>query len=85
MNYFTLKQTAADLGITYRKLYWHLREGNLPANCQPIGQHSPLWSQKKFDALRNWFAKEKLLPEKETTSLSLSCVGGSALLGAGQT
>lgn len=28
MDYFTLKQTAAALGVTYRKLYWHLREGN---------------------------------------------------------
>ena len=68
MNYFTLKQTAAALGITYRKLYWHLREGNLPTACQPIGQHSPLWTQNKIDALRNWFAERKLLPGKETTS-----------------
>jgi len=68
MNYFTIKQTAAALGISYRKLYWHLREGNLPATCHPIGQHSPLWTQKKLNALRSWFTQRKLLPEKGTTS-----------------
>jgi hypothetical protein len=68
MDYFTLKQTAAALGITYRKLYWHLRENNLPAACQPIGHHSPLWTDKTLDALRRWFAARGLLPNKETTS-----------------
>jgi hypothetical protein len=62
MDYFTMKQTAAALGITYRKLYWHLREGNLPRECEPIGHHSPLWSEKKLAALRCWFAERGLLP-----------------------
>jgi len=57
-----MKQTAAALGVTYRKLYWHLREGNLPYGCQPIGQHSPLWSPCKLEALRRWFAERGLLP-----------------------
>ena len=56
-NYYTLKQTAAALGVSYRKLHWHLREENLPATCKPIGQHSPLWTEKKLDALRRWFAE----------------------------
>jgi len=56
-NYYTLKQAAAALGVTYRKLYWHLRQGNLPAACHPIGQRSPLWTEKKLDALRRWFAE----------------------------
>ena len=69
-NYYTLKQAAEALGVTYRKLYWHLREGNLPATCRPIGQHSPLWTEKKLDALRLWFVKQELLPvpRQETTS-----------------
>ena len=65
MSYFTLKQTAAALGITYRKLYWHLREGNLPTACIPIGKRSPLWTPKKLDALRLWFEQRK---KKETMS-----------------
>ncbi len=56
-TYYTLKQAAAALGVTYRKLYWHLRQGNLPANCHPIGQRSPLWTEKKLDPLRLWFAE----------------------------
>ena len=67
-NYYTMNQAATALGVTYRKLYWHLREGNLPYECQPIGWHSPLWSEKKLDALRRWFADQGLLPTQETTS-----------------
>jgi len=55
-SYYTLKQAAAALGVSYRKLHWHLRQGNLAATCHPIGQHSPLWTQKKLDSLRLWFS-----------------------------
>jgi hypothetical protein len=67
MDYFTMKQTAAALGVTYRKLYWHLREGNLPAACCPIGHHSPLWTPCKLAALRGWFEERGLLPDKTTS------------------
>ena len=70
MNYFTMKQTAAALGITYRKLYWHLREGNLPATCRPIGQHSPLWTQKKMDALRLGLPSESCCQNRKQRDLS---------------
>ena len=56
-TYYTLKQAAAALGVSYRKLHWHLREGNLPSTCNPIGQHSPLWTEKKLESLRRWFAE----------------------------
>jgi len=56
-NYYTLKQAAAVLGVSYRKLHWHLRQGNLPFACAPIGQHSPLWTDKKLESLRRWFAE----------------------------
>jgi hypothetical protein len=61
-QYYTMNQAATALGVTYRKLYWHLREGNLPYDCQPIGHHSPLWTERKLDALRRWFADQGLLP-----------------------
>ena len=69
-HYYTMKQAAAAQGVTYRKLYWHLRQGNLPTNCQPIGQHSPLWSDKKLDALRRWFGDRKPLPMPQQETMS---------------
>jgi hypothetical protein len=71
-KYFTMKQAAEALGVTYRKLYWHLREENLPYLCHPIGQHSPLWTEKKLESLRRWFAErdrpDALTDMKRTTS-----------------
>jgi hypothetical protein len=66
MRYFTMTEAAASAGITYRMLHWHLREGNLPQACIPIGQRSPLWTPKKLDALRQWFEQRKI--KKETMS-----------------
>lgn len=69
-TYYTLKQAATALGVSYRKLHWHLREGNLPYTCTPIGQRSPLWTEKKLESMRRWIANRKLLPvpQQDTTS-----------------